>query len=407
MQSHFEFNFFSDKAIHFGVTGSISAFKIYSIVRLLLKLGINISCTLTKSAQQFVTPLSFQALGVDPVYSDMFKPQGNHFSHLAPSRTAQCQIIAPATANFIAKMAHGIADDMLSCQTLAFPHQQILAPAMNSLMWLSIPVQNNIQILKSRNVNILTPREGLLACGDAGLGKLADENDIFLSILKALSPQDLTGKKVLVCFGPTHEYFDVARYWSNPSTGLMGACLAIAAWLRGAEVHVVHGPCSFYFPQSILITSITSAKQMYEAMITKYQAFDIICMAAAVADFSPIPFALSDEKFKRDITGLSVPNIEFTANPDILAKLGTLKTANQKLIGFCAETRDLELHAKEKLVRKNCDLMVANYIGHCDSGFNSSTNDVAVIDKYGRYEKWPVLPKTEVAWRILDWTTHV
>jgi phosphopantothenoylcysteine decarboxylase/phosphopantothenate--cysteine ligase len=362
---------------------------------------------LTKSAQQFVTPLSFQALGVDPVYSDMFNPLVDPFSHLVPSRTSQCQIIAPATANFIAKMAHGIADDMLSCQVLAFPHQQILAPAMNSLMWLSFPVQENINILKSRNITILSPREGLLACGDTGQGKLADENDIFLSILKALSPQDLMGKRVLVCFGPTYEYFDVARFWSNPSSGLMGACLATAAWLRGAEVHVVHGPCSFSFPESILITSVTSAKQMYDEMIQRHNSFDFIFMAAAVSDFSPIPFSNTKEKYKRDITCTSVPNIQFIANPDILAKLGSFKKDNQKIIGFCAETNDLKKHAEEKLLRKNCDLMVANYIGRDDSGFSSSTNEVLVVDKYGRYEKWPVLPKPEIAWRILDWTNHV
>jgi len=407
MNAHQEFHCFQNKNVHFGITGSISAFKIYSVIRSLLKLGIHVSCTLTKSAQQFVTPLSFQALGVDPVYSEMFKTLDDPFSHLAPSRMSQCQIIAPATANFIAKMAHGIADDMLSCQTLAFPYQQILAPAMNSLMWLSIPVQQNIKILKSRNISILAPREGLLACGETGSGKLADENDIFLSILKALSPQDLSGKRVLVCFGPTHEYFDVARFWSNPSSGLMGACLAIAAWLRGAEVHVVHGPCSFFFPENIFITSVTSARQMYDEMITKFSGFDIIFMAAAVSDFSPVPYAHANQKFKKDVTGVNAPNIEFSPNPDILAKLGSLKSKNQKLIGFCAETSDLLKHAKEKLLRKKCDLMVANYIGREDSGFTSSTNEVAVIDNFGRYEKWPVLPKPEVAWRILDWTNHV
>ncbi|MEF3698343.1 bifunctional phosphopantothenoylcysteine decarboxylase/phosphopantothenate--cysteine ligase CoaBC [Desulfolutivibrio sp.] len=407
MQPHFEFDIFHNKRVHVGITGSISAFKMVMVLRTLIKFGIHTSCTLTKSAHQFVTPLSFHALGVDPVYSELFNPLDDPFSHLAPSRTAQCQVICPATANFIAKMAHGIADDMLSCQTLAFPHQQIIAPAMNSMMWSSKPVQQNIQVLASRNISILSPREGLLACGDTGHGKLADENDIFLAILHALSPHDLSGKRVLVCLGPTHEYFDVARYWSNPSTGLMGACLAIAAWFRGADVHVVQGPCTFFFPESITITPVTTAHQMYEAMVSEFPKFDIICMAAAVADFSPVPYSQSKNKFKRDITGKTAPHIEFISNPDILAKLGYIKSQNQKLIGFCAETSELKMHAEEKLLRKQCDIMVANFIGRDNSGFSSTTNDVEVVDKHGRYEKWPVLPKPEVAWRILDWTNHV
>jgi len=407
MKAHILFSNYESKRIHLGITGSVASFKIFPIIRNLLKCGISISCTLTKGAKNFITPLSLLSIGVDPLFSDLFSDDDAFFSHLTPENTCHAQIIVPATANFIAKMAHGMADDMLSTQVLAFSKKQVIAPAMNSQMWLSKPLQDNICILQSRNIDILKPRKGTLACGEFGYGKLAHENDIFLSILKSLTQQDLANKKILISFGPTHEYYDVARYFSNPSTGLMGACLSIAAWLRGASVHVVHGPVNFWLPDDITTIPVISAQQMHNAMHDLYKNFDIIIMAAAVSDFSPIPFSKSNTKYKRDVTGNATPAICFVSNPDILASIGSHKTSKQIVVGFCAETSDLHKNALDKLIRKNCDLIVANYIGTNDSGFSSYTNHVSLVDKNRRFESWPILPKTEVAWRIYDWILHL
>lgn len=407
MKEHLLFTNFESKRIHVGITGSVAAFKLFPIIRNLQKCGIDISCTLTKSAKQFITPLSLKALGVDPIFSDLFLDDDLLFSHLTPENSCQTQIIVPATANFIAKMVHGLADDMLSAQVLAFSKKQIIVPAMNSQMWMSKPNQHNIQVLQSRNVDILMPRKGTLACGEFGYGKLAHENSIFLSILKSLTQQDLANKKILISYGPTHEYYDVARFFSNPSTGLMGACLSIAAWLRGASVHVVHGPVSFWLPDDISTSPVVSAHQMHNAIIDLYKSFDIIIMSAAVSDFSPIPFSNDKQKYKRDITGNSTPSMSFVSNPDILATVGSLKHNNQIVVGFCAETGDLYKNADDKLKRKHSDLIVANHIGSKDSGFSSFTNHVSLLDKNERFESWPILPKPEVAWRIYDWILHL
>lgn len=403
MHPHLRFTFYQGKRLHMGVTGSIAAFKMLPLLRDFLETGMGVSVTLTESAARFVTALSFQSLGADPVHEHFFDNTDSAFDHLLPSRTADCQLIAPATADFISKMAHGAAGDLLSCQVLAYPGHKIVAPAMNPLMWSAPPTQDNVRLLTTRGVEIVTPGTGLMACGDAGQGRLADEAAIFLAVLRALSPQDLAGKSVLVSLGPTHEYFDVARYWSNPSSGLMGACLAIAAWLRGAAVHVVHGPVSFFFPCDVATIPVVTARRMHEAMNDLFPAMDMTFMVAAVSDFSPVPYGNAGEKFKRDITAKALPDIRFTQNPDILASLGERKTANQILTGFCAETDDLRARAEEKRRRKNCDIMVANPVGRADSGFQSGTNEVAVLDAHGRFESWPVLPKTEVAWRLLDW----
>jgi phosphopantothenoylcysteine decarboxylase/phosphopantothenate--cysteine ligase len=407
MHPHFLFPFFHGKRLHIGVTGSIAAFKMLSLLRHFLESGLSVGATLTRSAVQFVTPLSFRSLGADPVYDALFSQVDSPFDHLEPGRSSQCQLIAPATANFLSKMAHGSADDLLSCQTLAFAKHQIVAPAMNPLMWSAAATQENIEILKRRGVEVLEPCSGHMACGDSGQGRLADLEAIYLAVLRAMSPQDLSGRSVLVSLGPTHEYFDAARYWSNPSTGLMGACIALAAWLRGAAVHVVHGPVTWYFPSGVHLVPVVTARQMHDAMNDLFPSSDLTFMVAAVADFSPIPHGSPAEKVKRDVSGKTAPLIVFEPNPDILASLGRRKTKGQIVTGFCAETGDLRPLAQEKLLRKNCDIMVANHIGRSGSGFASATNEVAVLDAHGRFETWPMLPKPEVAWRVLDWAIHV
>jgi len=404
---HFRFPFFHGKRLHLGVTGSIAAFKSLTLLRHFLETGLSVSVTLTQAATQFVTALSFQSLGADPVYDAFFSKAESPFDHLEPARSAQCQLIAPATANFISKMARGAADDLLSCQALAFAKHQIVAPAMNPLLWNAAATRENIEILSKRGVEVLEPCSGHMACGDSGQGRLADLEALFLSVLRAISPQDLAGRSVLVSLGPTHEYFDVARYWSNPSSGLMGACIALAAWLRGARVQVVHGPVEWYFPPGVVRVPVVSARQMHDAMNDLFPTHDVTCMVAAVADFSPVPHGSPTKKVKRDVSGMTTPDIRFAPNPDILASLGERKTAQQCLMGFCAETGDLRPLAEEKLRRKKCDIMVANPLGQSGSGFAASTNAVSVLDAHGRFETWPVLPKPEVAWRLLDWANHV
>lgn len=397
---HLKFNAFLGKTVHLGVCGSVASFKALELVRGLAETGARVGATLTDSASKFVTPLSFSALGADPVHGAMFAPGQDPFSHLEPGHLADCLAIVPATANFLAKMAHGLADDMLSCQTLAFPGPIVVAPAMNPMLWNAQATRENWDKVKSRGAICLEPERGGMACGDAGKGRLPRSERIFSEIMRALSPKDLSGKRILLTLGPTREYFDAARFWSNPSTGLMGACLAMSAWLRGADVTVVKGPVSPWLPDSIKVVEVVSAQQMRDACHELWPQSDIGCMVAAVADFSPAPHGL-DKKYKKQTSGEF--NVAFTRTPDILLELGQNKDKDQRLIGFCAETDNLLENAQGKRERKRCDLMVANRIGAASSGFASTTNDVVVLDAAGRVETWPNLPKTEVAWRIWDW----
>ncbi len=394
---------FMGKNIHLGVSGSIAAYKSLDLMRALQSSGAHVSATLTKSARQFLTPLTFQALGADPIYTDMFAPDGHTLGHLEPSRVSNVMVIAPCSANSLAKIAHGLADDMLSCQALAFDGPMIIAPAMNPKMWSAPATQENWNRLLLRGVHGVEPSLGNVACGDTGQGRLADLDEIFAATLKALSPQDFAGKKVLITLGPTRESWDAVRFWSNPSSGLMGSCLAVAAMLRGAEVTVVAGPCKIDLPSAINVVQVNTALEMYEACVDLWQSSDIGCLTAAVADFRPDPHG--QEKFKKlDLDSLE---ITFSANPDILMTLGQNKQPGQFLIGFAAETSDLKASALAKLERKNLDIIVANNINKQGSGFSVSTNEVLVLDRTGRMEEWPQLPKSEVAWRIWDVLTQL
>jgi phosphopantothenoylcysteine decarboxylase / phosphopantothenate---cysteine ligase len=394
--AHYQFDTFHGKRIHLGVTGSIAAYKALDLTRAFLHLHLQVGATLTESARKFVTELSFAALGADPLYTNMFAGAAN-FDHLEPS-VAEVFIVAPATANIVAKMAHGIADDLLSCQLLAYPGPILVAPAMNPRMWNAPATRDNWNILGQRGVVRIEPECGSVACGDTGQGRLASLDEIFIRTLAALSPQDLRGKKIMLTLGPTREYFDKARFWSNPSTGIMGACLAVAAALRGAEVTAITGPIDVALPSMIQRIPVVTAREMFEAAADIFPSQDIGCFAAAVADFRPP--ACPTGKYKKGGEPLS---LTFEPNPDILATLSTAKKSWQRSIGFAAESQDLESNAQNKLQRKNLDLIVANPIDEPGAGFASSTNRVVVMDRHGRQEAWPQLPKTEVAWRIWDW----
>ncbi len=391
--------------IHLGVTGSISAYKSLELLRMFHELELMVNVTLTQAAARFVTPLSFQALGAQHVYSGMFDGADSAFGHLEPAQDARCLVIAPATANIMAKLAHGIADEILSAQALAFSGPIIVAPAMNPRLWDAKATQHNLEVLRSRGVTVLEPESGQMACGEQGKGRLPSLEAIVAHALKALTVQDMAGQKVLITLGPTREYFDPARFWSNPSTGIMGGALAVAAWMRGAQVTVVHGPVKLWLPDGVERVAVQTAQQMFDACVQRWDACDIGILSAAVSDFSPVPHG--DTKFKkRELTSDEIM-LPFRTNPDILRTLGQRKQGHQKLLGFCAETSDLATYAGIKLREKNCDIMVANSITAPGSGFAAKTNQVLVLDNAGRSEQWPLLGKAEVAWRLLEWLTHL
>ncbi|NCD24658.1 MAG: bifunctional phosphopantothenoylcysteine decarboxylase/phosphopantothenate--cysteine ligase CoaBC [Deltaproteobacteria bacterium] len=393
---HYFFDTFHGKRIQLGVTGSVAAYKALELTRAFSRLHIQVGTTLTASAQNFVTPLSFSALGADPLHTGLFT-DGANYDHLEPG-CADAFVVAPATANMLAKMAHGIADDILSCQLLAFAGPILAAPAMNPRMWGNPATQDNVRVLLERGIRLVGPVCGTVACGDTGSGRLADLDEIFIHALASLAPQDLAGQRIMVTLGPTREYFDKARFWSNPSTGRMGASLAIGAALRGAQVTAIHGPIALKLPAMIKTIPVVSARDMFTAASDLFPSQDVGCFTAAVADFRPP--ACDRGKFKKNAQDLT---LRFESNPDILATLSRDKAANQQTIGFAAEAEDLVQNATRKLDKKQLDLLVANPIDESGAGFASSTNRVFVLDRWGRQEWWPVLPKPEIAWRIWDW----
>jgi phosphopantothenoylcysteine decarboxylase / phosphopantothenate---cysteine ligase len=400
LPSHLLFTGFHDQRLTLGVTGSIAAYKSLDLLRLYLATGIHVSVTLTTAATQFIQPLSFQSLGAAQVSCGLFKTDSSPYAHLQPGREDRAMVIAPVTANTLARIAHGLADDMLSCQALSFPAPLILAPAMNPNLWHAQATKENVALLKRRGHVFVGPVPGDVACGDRGFGRLAPLEHIYVCGLKALTPQDMAGRSILVTLGPTRERYDPVRFWSNPSTGAMGASLAIAAWLRGAEVHAVAGSGSPWLPEDIHRVDVASACEMFEASQDIWPRVDIGCFTAAVADFRPKE-QLHGKLKKADVQdGFT---LEFTPNPDILRSLSAQRGPGQLCIGFAAETSELHALAKAKLAEKNLDMIVANRIDAPDSGFAVDTNRVCVLDRFGRHEEWPLLPKTEIAWRVWDW----
>lgn len=403
MLTHLAFKGYLGRRMHLGVCGSIAAYKALDLVRMFRDTGADVGVTLTDAARKFVTPLSFEALGASPVHGAMF-PAGEGanehvFGHLMPGESCHAFLIAPATASALARLAGGLADDMLSCQALAFPAPLVIAPAMNPRMWHNAATQENWARLKARGHVCIEPGCGRTACMEEGQGRLADLNEIYLYGLRAMTPQDLAGKRVMITLGPTREKWDGVRFWSNPSTGTMGACFAVAAWLRGATVHAVAGPGVPWLPAMVQRHDVASARQMFEAAEGLWPAMDIGVFTAAVADYSPVPYG--DEKFKKG--GAEELVVRFTPTTDILKTLGAAKGAHQRIVGFAAETSAMPENARKKLRAKNADMVVGNIVGRPDSGFQSPTNEVFVTDRNGRQEEWPVQPKTEVAWRVLDW----
>jgi phosphopantothenoylcysteine decarboxylase / phosphopantothenate---cysteine ligase len=386
------------KTVVVGVTGGIAAYKALDLVSKLKKLNINVHVIMTEAAVKFIAPLSFQSLSQNYVICDMFtEPKQWEIAHIALAKQADLFVIVPATANIIGKVANGIADDMLSTTIMATKAPVIFAPAMNSNMYENPIVQKNIHTLKEYGYHFVEPSSGRLACGDYGAGKLAEVDIIVDQIDMYLHKEkDLIGKKILVTAGPTREDIDPVRFITNRSTGKMGYAIARAARNRGAEVTLISGPVDLKPPTGIECIVAYSADDMYNAVIDNFENMDIVIKSAAVADYKPAN--KSDIKIKKTEDDL---NIKLTRSRDILKEVGN-KKVSQIVIGFAAETNDLVQNAKEKIKKKNLDMIIANDVLSENAGFGVDTNSVKIIDKNGRITDIPNMPKTDVAHVILD-----
>ena len=388
-----------DKTVVIGVSGGIAVYKTLDVVSRLRKLGVNVNVIMTKSATEFVTPLSFQSLSQNYVVCDMFEdPKTWDVEHISLAKRADVFLIAPATANVIGKIANGIADDMLTTSVMATKAKVLIAPAMNTNMYENPILQRNINTLKELGYNFVEPESGRLACGDTGKGKLASPETIVDEVVKLLSKdQDLKGKSIIVTAGPTVESIDPMRYITNRSTGKMGYSIAKEAIERGADVTLITGPTNLTPPQNLKkLVKIESAKDMYEAVLENLDENDVVIKSAAVADYKPKNY--SNKKIKKSDDDLV---IELDRNKDIAQEIGKIKN-NKILVGFAAETNDLIENASLKIKKKNLDFIVANDLTKEGAGFGVDTNIVKIIDKEGNITEYPKMKKEEVANIILD-----
>ncbi len=390
----------SGKKVIFGMSGGIAACKAAGWIRDLARDGAEVHVVMTRNAAEFVTPLTCAALSGNEVVSDFFD-QGS--AHLIPHVNLACEadliLIAPATANTIARLAHGLADDMLAAIVLAARCPVIVCPAMNSAMYENPATRENVATLRRRGMTVADPGEGALACRATGPGRLPEYAEVREYVLAALAEQDLSGLKVTVTAGPTLEPLDQVRYLGNRSSGRMGYALAATARRRGAEVTLVSGPTRLEPPAGVELAPVTTALEMHREVMTRFESSDVLVKAAAVSDFRPETVASG--KIKKAECGLE---IRLTANPDILAELGEKKgnSARPLLVGFAAEAGENLEEGKRKLSRKNCDLMVVNDITASDAGFASENNRVVILDRNGGEERLPLMGKEEVANRIWD-----
>ena len=383
------------KKIVIGITGSIAAFKAIQLISDLNKMDYDLEVILTEAAAKFITPLSISSLTKKKVYMDIFDDEPDTITHIDIVKDAEAFIIVPASANTIAKVAYGFADNMLTAAFLAATCPKLIAPAMNVHMYENVVTQNNIQKCKDMGMIFIEPATGLLACGDVGKGKLADNSDIIEMIQYATCKKTLSGKKVVVSAGPTQESIDPVRYITNHSSGKMGYAIAKAARNMGADVTLVSGPTNLKKPYGVNVINIKSAEDMYNAMIKEADDASMIIMSAAVADYTPATVA--DEKMKKNDDELS---IELNRTKDILFELGQNKKQDQLICGFAMETQDLIENATKKLLKKNCDMIVANHLKTEGAGFKGDTNVVSMITIHG-IKEYGLLTKEELAYEII------
>ncbi len=389
----------NDKFVALGVTGSIAAYKSVELVRLLKKAGARVQVIMTKSACEFVKPLTFQVVSQNSVITDMFRePSFWEVEHVALADKADIFLVAPATANIIAKMAAGIADDMLTSTLLATKAKIIVIPAMNVNMYENPITQRNIKSLRTNGITVFEPEEGELACGYTGKGRFPEPRDILEQLKIVLGEDgDFKNKKLLITAGPTREPIDPVRFITNHSSGKMGYALAEKAIHRGADVILVSGPTNLDPPLGLYkYISVETAEEMFKAVMEYYLEVDVIIKSAAVADFSPKH--RESEKIKKQ--GFNM-NIELKKNPDILQELGNRKK-QQILIGFAAETSNATTNAQDKMKRKNLDFIVLNDLTQEGAGFSGDTNIVRILHKDGRIEELPKMLKKELADEILN-----
>lgn len=388
------------KRILLGVTGGIAAYKAVEAVSRLRKAGAEVRVIMTREATEFVTELTFREISGNPVTVDMWAPvQHWNVAHIALAEWADAVLVAPATANVLAKAALGVADDMLTTTLLAVTAPIFFAPAMNCNMFVHPAVQQNIKTLEARGAHIIAPGTGKLACGAEGPGRLAEPEEIVSALENFfVEGAQLSGVKVLVTAAGTIEPIDPVRYIGNRSSGRMGYALAEEAVARGADVVLVSGPSALTPPAGLQkFISVETAQEMREAVLREAETSRVIVKAAAVADYHPK--TVSDQKIKKGDEELS---IVLEKNPDILKELGQKKRPDQILVGFAAETQNLLQYAREKIEKKNLDFIVANDVTKPGAGFNTATNLVKIISRSGKIEELPMLTKKEVAKRIFD-----
>jgi phosphopantothenoylcysteine decarboxylase/phosphopantothenate--cysteine ligase len=397
-----------NKHILLGVTGGIAAYKAAMVCSQLVQGGALVDVVMTEAAQKFITPLTFQALTHRPVYSDMFDiPSGQNIPHIALADAADLLVIAPATAHTLAKLANGLADDLLSAIALATPAPLLLAPAMETDMWRHPATQANMDKLRTWGAGVVGPAEGRLASGAMGQGRMVEPEEIIGAVRVALGRRgDLAGWRVVVTAGGTREAIDPVRFISNHSSGKMGYAVALAARDRGAAVTLIT-TATLPDPFGVEVIHLDSAEQMLGAVLEATRQADLLVMAAAVADFRPVSVAGQKIKKRGDTEGLV---LELVRNPDILAEVAAQKASGygpRLTVGFAAETEDLLANARGKLERKKLDLIVANDVSANDAGFAVDTNRVTLLFKDGPIEALPLLSKVEVAETILDYVKRL
>jgi phosphopantothenoylcysteine decarboxylase/phosphopantothenate--cysteine ligase len=382
-----------------GVCGGIAAYKCAGIVSALRQAGVDVHVIMTESATRFVTPLTFRALSNNDVHTDMFAADSTwDIAHIGLVRKSALLLLLNATANTLAKLAHGIADNLLTTAVLATRRPVVIAPAMNTAMLEAAPTQANIAALQARGMEFIEPGAGFLACGEIGSGRLADEDDILSAVARVLArTQQLAGQRVLITAGPTREFADPARFLSNPSSGRMGYALAAEAAARGAQVTLISGPTDLRPPAGVEFVGVTSAREMHHAVLEHLPGATLFIGAAAVADFRPELVAA--QKVKKDEADAA---LRLTRNPDIIAEVAASRPAGCFIVGFAAESDRIEEQAREKLERKGLDLIVANRIGGPASAFGAPDAEAVLLWESGGRKALARAPKAVLAGAILD-----